>query len=473
MRPCKDCNRFRPGLPFDIKVDCRFCWLAANDPRYETWKPAKPAPAFTVVTTHTTPPPAGPPRTTPCANLGELIRTEVCQFCKKRHKTTGVHACAIWGTCSVKPYRAGQPEQSCKGCQQYEATMPATEPPVIPPGFPPPPTDLTPLPVGRVFNGAEWRALPREHKDYYRALRRAKESGEMPLAPQAPVAYAMPTDKTPFKSPDGLPLHLSHIGQGASCFLILSGPSLLDNDLAELGRRGIFTLGVNNAPTLVRCNAWGFVDTPAKFHDGIWRDPGCMKFVNRRYMQKHLRTRQPNGEFSNMLGTDGKPLYVKDLPGVVSVDRNADFNPARWLAEPSINWGHSKASFSRNRSKYSQILNVMFYAIKLAYALGFRVVYLVGCDFQMTPEQPYAFAQGKSKGAASNNNGSYYKLNQMLGELQPHFLAAGFHVFNTNKTSGLTVFPHIPYKQAIATAVQFCPQGVLDSAGWYDNIGGN
>lgn len=462
MRPCKDCNRFRPGVAFDIKLDCRFCWLAANDPNYKSWQSgAIVAPAKTAT-------PAGP-----CAHLGEFIREEVCQFCKKRHKVTGVHQCAIWGTCSIRPYRAGQPEQSCKGCQQYEPTMQATEAPIIPAGFPPPPPDLTPLPAGRVFNGAEWRALPALHKDYYRALRKARESGVVPATtqPATPLAYAMPADKTPFHSPAGHPLHLSHIGQGASCFIVLSGPSLLDNDLAELGRRGIFTLGVNNAPTLLRCNAWASIDTPAKFHDGIWRDPGCLKFVNRKFLHKFLRTRQPNGEFVNMLGSDGKQLFVRDLPGVVGVDRAACFNPATWLAEPTINWGHSKASFARNRGKYSHILNVMFYALKISYALGFRAVYLCGADFSMSPEQPYAFAQGKSEKAARSNNGTYDKLNSMLAELQPHFLAAGFHVFNTNQTSGLTVFPHIPYKQAIATAVQFCPQGVLDSAGWYDNIG--
>ena len=32
--PCGRCGRYRPGEPFDIEVDCRWCWLEATDPAY-------------------------------------------------------------------------------------------------------------------------------------------------------------------------------------------------------------------------------------------------------------------------------------------------------------------------------------------------------------------------------------------------------------------------------------------------------
>jgi hypothetical protein len=162
-----------------------------------------------------------------------------------------------------------------------------------------------------------------------------------------------------------------------------------------------------------------------------------------------------------------KPLLVRDMPGVIGLHREADFNPSRWLSEPVINWGNSKKC--ANRNNWPNVLNVMFCALKIAYAIGFRVVYLLGCDFSMDISQPYAFGQTKNiEGVASNNN-CYRMMNDiMLPALLPHFRDADYSVFNCNPNSGLTVFPHVPYTEAIAAASDHVPQGTLSADGWYD-----
>ena len=36
--PCGGCGRVRPGEPWVSGRDCRFCWLAANNPAYAHWR---------------------------------------------------------------------------------------------------------------------------------------------------------------------------------------------------------------------------------------------------------------------------------------------------------------------------------------------------------------------------------------------------------------------------------------------------
>lgn len=273
------------------------------------------------------------------------------------------------------------------------------------------------------------------------------------------------SQQTPFYRMSGEPLPLANIQRDGSCFIVLSGPSLAELDLSLLRRRGVFTLAVNNAATVVRPNAWTLVDPPGKFHEAIWRDPFVMKFVPRRWHSKPLRTRTEGGTFA-LMKRGNELLKVSDMPNVVGIERNAYFDPEAWLSEPSINWGNSGKYVKRNGQP--KCLSVLFCALKLAYALGFRVVYLLGCDFNMSEERPYAFGEVKDAGAVRSNNHSYAVMEGMLAQLRPHFDSAGYHVFNCNPRSALTVFDHVAYREAIECATAHVPQDPLDAKGWYD-----
>jgi hypothetical protein len=48
------------------------------------------------------------------------------------------------------------------------------------------------------------------------------------------------------------PIWLGDVYKGASCFLIMNGPSLLENDLSLLNNPGFLTMGVNNGPKVFR-----------------------------------------------------------------------------------------------------------------------------------------------------------------------------------------------------------------------------
>ena len=67
--------------------------------------------------------------------------------------------------------------------------------------------------------------------------------------------------------------------KGTSAFLVCGGPSGREH-LSKLGRRGAFSLAVNNvAGNIVRPQAFVCSDPPRKFSHSIWCDPAIMKFI--------------------------------------------------------------------------------------------------------------------------------------------------------------------------------------------------
>lgn len=290
---------------------------------------------------------------------------------------------------------------------------------------------------------------------------RARQLGTLVSAPPK----IEPTDAVSFVRADGKPLHLNGIYQGASVFLTLSGPSINELDLSKLHRRGVVTFGCNNSTAIFRPNIWLAVDPCEKFHSALWLDPFTLKLISSRKFGDRMRVKLPNGTFDRMKDSSGREILVREMPNVAGYVRNSFYNPSTWLSEPTINWGNSKKSANRNHQP--RILNSMLALIKCSYVLGFRTVYLLGCDFSMSSEKPYAFEQeGDREKAISNNNG-FRTMNQLFHELRPQFEAAGFNVLNCNPLSGLTAFDHISYDEAIERATSHIQQK-LDTVGWYD-----
>jgi hypothetical protein len=207
-------------------------------------------------------------------------------------------------------------------------------------------------------------------------------------------------------------------------------------------------MAVNNAAAVVRPHLWTCVDDPANFCDAIWRDPAVWKFVPCEYFEKPLSVRGLQGELVVSHET------VREMPAVFGYRRNEDFSAERFLQEPTFNWGNhgSRSDDLGNQGSRS----VMYVALKLLYCLGVQRVYLLDCDFRMTlGGQNYAFEQDRSMASVKGNT------------LRPKFEQAGFAVFNCTPNSGLTVFPHVPFEQAISEALTGFPSD-LRTDGMYD-----
>ena len=280
--------------------------------------------------------------------------------------------------------------------------------------------------------------------------------------------------------------NLADLYKGASAFLVLGGPSAKTMPLELLGRRGVLILSVNNCPAVlppeIRPHVWLHTDPARKFHDSIWRDPGVLKIVPVRDWKlgrggkSCLRTRDP--ETDKLIDLPG--VCGKDMPGVLGFHRNTSFDPENWLYEPKVNRGNDEETATGIKkgkngkadqklgepNGWPKTINTMFAALRLAFYLGIKRLYLVGADFHMEPDQPYGFDQDKGCGGIRGNNNAYAAMCVMFDGLLPYFEQAGFEVINCTPDSGLYSFDFVPFEEAIAAATEGFEQE-MNCNGWY------
>jgi hypothetical protein len=308
---------------------------------------------------------------------------------------------------------------------------------------------------------------------------------------------------------------------GGHVFLILGGPSIYKvvPDTKMLQDRGIATFGVNNVSATIRTNFWTYGDSTRKFHDAIWADHGCIKFVPCHKLHEDVFTKRP-GEKVQPSGRK-----ARDFAGIVGIERNSHIVTEGTKADPgflwqdTVNWGEGAesicnrvkdwmqanlelppVSYKKGNGKtvnlikgqvdfwrveteiaagclprelyhtlapYPKVLSTMFQAVRLCYFLGFRNVYLLGADFSMDGGKRYSFDETGNQGTVRGNNSAYPKLNQIFHALRPAFDAAGYRVFNCNPESRLTAFDFISFDNAYAWARENMPKEISTS-GWYE-----
>lgn len=249
-------------------------------------------------------------------------------------------------------------------------------------------------------------------------------------------------------------------------FLLCGGPSANDLPLELLNRRGIFTLGVNNAAGHPRVRPQAFVcsDPPMKFSHSIWLDPGIMKFVPTPKLDAKrgtVRRKLPNGLFVNYSKTP-------ECPNVWGFQRWSWLSPDdSFFQTDGACWGNNISYFEKmNQPKR---VCTMLLGLRILRFLGARRIYLVGVDFRMAPDYGYSFAQARDPGASGGNNELFQVVNAWLCEMQAKgsFARFGLEVYNCFERSGLRAFPYVPFEEAIADAA-----GIVEEfpslAGWYE-----
>lgn len=248
-------------------------------------------------------------------------------------------------------------------------------------------------------------------------------------------------DELTFSTFDKKPIYIENIYKNLSCFLILSGPSLNNINLSLLNNPGIMTFGVNNSPSIFRPKLWTSVDEPERFMISIWKDPTILKFVPFFKGDKNIFDNY------NWVKTN---ILVKDNPNVIYYHRNEHFIAENYLTEKTVNWG--------NHKKYGGGRSVLLAAVKICYLLGFRKVFLCGCDFKMEiGKENYAWKQDRTKSAVNCNNNTYNAMINRFTQLRPFFEQNDFFVFNCNKNSGLKVFPFIDFEDAVEMTLKDFP----------------
>lgn len=241
---------------------------------------------------------------------------------------------------------------------------------------------------------------------------------------------------------------------GGAVFLCMNGPSMADAIPALSAARGIVTFGVNNGPHVFRTNMWASVDDPWRFMSSIWSDPTIMKFAPISSIQKSIRV---GGA----------------LQRVSSVARNiygfrVSEHPVPSLDGPGVCWGGGMPNL--------KCKSVMVAALSISRSLGFKRVYLVGCDFRMSVSGErrtggYFFDEQRSPAAVSNNSRLFPRLKLFFDALRPMFAMEGISVHNCTPGSYLDSFPHLPLEDAIAR--EALGESLLSESTYGKYVGGN
>jgi hypothetical protein len=205
--------------------------------------------------------------------------------------------------------------------------------------------------------------------------------------------------------------------QDQSLFIVGGGPSLADVDLDPLRRPGVITLGLNNTPLVFKPNLWLGADEPSCFSPHLYALPEVTKLM-------------PLGREEKLVG--GKLL--REHPSCLFFGVNPGFKPSSFLTpNRDLVWWQS----------------VFPMALQLAHRLGFREVFLVGCDLSYGGS--YAWESKADAKQAQYSQRTYDDDVARLGDLVPVFEAAGFGV--TSCTPGSAAHaagvPYAPLEEVV------------------------
>jgi hypothetical protein len=265
---------------------------------------------------------------------------------------------------------------------------------------------------------------------------------------------------------DGRVVNLKGWYKNQAAFLLLSGPSLASFPLTRLAEPGVVTFGVNNSWAVWKPRYWVSVDSPSSFVDVYWKDPSIVKLVPFGHQDKFLSFKDSHGYFQQ---SAFKPRLISS---VLYFKGSTTFNHRTWLDEEIVTWGHTgdrKTKAPDSLGDYGG-RSVMLAALKLMYWLGFRRVFLLGCDFQMAEGDQiknYAFDQWRHPGSVKGNNQTYHLLEKRFEAMRSRFRNAKFEVFNCNAQSGLRAFPFRDFETCMDEVTRI-PSQRVDTEGWYN-----
>jgi hypothetical protein len=268
---------------------------------------------------------------------------------------------------------------------------------------------------------------------------------------------------------DETPVHIKNLYKGGHIFFTVGGPSLKEYDLDLLKHPGIKTFGVNNSPVVFRPDFWTMTDDVTNFCESIYRDPGVMKFLPHPKFKEHL--------FDNNAWEKSK-VKVKECPNVLYYKRGPAekdyFRTDTFFEQATMNWGNfahrcfcgymkeeddPKLCPSCGSDKNWGKRTVFLVAVRIAYELGFRHIYLLGADMKMKSTQDnYAWKQSRSSGSVKGNNMTYRMMNMRFDALKPEIDKRGLKIYNCTPGSGLKTFPFMDYREAIWNAVGWMPE---------------
>jgi len=224
-----------------------------------------------------------------------------------------------------------------------------------------------------------------------------------------------------------IPMDLDNMFSG-SCFIAGGAPSLLRENLELLEQPGLTVISMNNTASKIPSTIWVSADKPKCYSKRILLDPKLMKFsmISRRDL---------------MVG-DKK---MKELPNMFFYGATEKhFNLHNFLNPYRDIWW---------------VKNVMPITLQIAYKLGFRRVYLIGCGFKISKEEQYSYKMKLDEHQVNYNQRTYSNFVEKMKLLKPHFKEKNFEVISSTPNSSLNEFyPFVPFEDAVNEILKDFPK---------------
>jgi hypothetical protein len=217
---------------------------------------------------------------------------------------------------------------------------------------------------------------------------------------------------------------------GQTLFIIGGHPSIKEMPLELLAQPGVLTMALNNVPYVFESPTfWLTADRPACFGGHVYHRADIVKFARiDTSLDRPLGSKKALREFPN--------LHFYELDG------------DRYTPETFFSGGVSMAWWK----------SVFPISLQLAWRLGFRKIYLVGCSFWSSKAEPYAWPTKLSDSQRAYSQLTYNADVDRLGALRPHFANAGLEVISCTQNSRANeLLEFVPLEEAVDLEVKRLP----------------
>ena len=230
------------------------------------------------------------------------------------------------------------------------------------------------------------------------------------------------------KSGSRIAVDFDGLYQDQTVFLLGGSPSLAKMPLELLRKPGVVTLAVNNVPCIFeRPNLWVCADKPPCFSPHIYASPDILKFTS-------------IGRCNAVVGETDKKIH--QFPSMFFFGLYERFTIHNFLdPHRDIVWWKS----------------VFPIALQLAWRLGFRRVFLVGCSFN-GKSKSYAWKTTLTDYEKNHSQRTYDTDIRRLEKLKPVFDAHNFEVVSSTPNGRANdLLGYVTLEEAVSMATESLP----------------
>ena len=217
---------------------------------------------------------------------------------------------------------------------------------------------------------------------------------------------------------------------GEDLFILGGHPSLGEMSLEALASPGILTMALNNVPYVFpNPTFWLTADKPSCYGAHFYHRGDIIKLAR-------LDT--------SMELVQGSNRTLRTFPNLFFYELNGEkYDESNFLSEGvDVAWWKS----------------VFPVALQLAWRLGFRRLFLVGCAFWTSTRRPYAWPVKLTEAQKTSNQLTYNADVDRLEKLKPNIKANGLEIYSCTPDSRANeLFTFIPLDEAAIEATRHLP----------------